>query len=351
MLIENELRVSNALLRDAQATLQQQAALLDKAHEGMIVRDLNHRIVFWNKGAERIFGWTPDEALGRLKHELLYHDQTAFQTANERVFELGEWNGIVEQTCKDGRRIKVQANWTLILDADGKPEAVFCIVSDVTDRLSLEAQLSQAQRLESIGQLTGGVAHDFNNLLTVVLGNSEALVERLSDEPHLRHLAQITLSAAERGAELTHRLLAFSRRQALEPRSVDVNELLAGMEPLLRRTLSEDIEIAFVAVEDAWPAVIDPSQLEGAALNLAINARDAMPNGGRLLIETSNSYLDDDYAAQNAEVTPGEYVMIAVSDTGTGIPADILSRVFDPFSRPRKQGRAPALDYPWSMAS
>lgn len=341
--IEEDLRLSNAKLREVEATLRQQAALLDKAHEGMIVRDLSHRIQFWNKGAERIFGWTREEALGRAKHELLYDDPSAFHQANQHVFELGEWNGIVEQTRKDGQRIKVQANWTLIRDIDGAPQSVFCIVSDVTDRLSLEEQLKQSQRLEAIGQLTGGVAHDFNNLLTVVLGNSEALVERLSDQPKLRHLAQITLTVAERGAELTHRLLAFSRRQALEPKSVDTNDLLGGMVPLLTRTLTEDIEIAFAPSAELWPAVIDPSQLEAAVLNLCINARDAMSGGGRLVIETANVRLDGDYAGQNADVVAGDYVMVAVSDTGVGIAPAHLSRVFDPFFTTKEIGKGTGL--------
>ncbi|MEQ1490948.1 MAG: ATP-binding protein, partial [Terricaulis sp.] len=225
----------------------------------------------------------------------------------------------------------------------GGPHSVFCIVSDVTDRLSLEEQLKQSQRLDAIGQLTGGVAHDFNNLLTVVLGNSEALVERLSDQPALRHLAQITLTVAERGAELTHRLLAFSRRQALEPRSVDANQLLSGMVPLLKRTLAEDIEITFVPGAELWPAVIDPSQLEGAVLNLCINARDAMSGGGRLTVETENVHLDGNYAGQNAEVAAGDYVMVAVSDTGVGIPSANLGRVFDPFFTTKEIGKGTGL--------
>lgn len=341
--IEEDLRLSNAKLREAEATLRQQATLLDKAHEGMIVRDLHHQIQFWNKGAERIFGWTREEAIGQAKHELLYDDPSVFHHANQHVFELGEWNGIVEQTRKDGRRIKVQANWTLIRDSDGAPQCVFCIVSDVTDRLSLEEQLKQSQRLEAIGQLTGGVAHDFNNLLTVVLGNSEALVERLSDQPKLRHLAQITLTVAERGAELTHRLLAFSRKQALVPKSVDANDLLAGMVPLLKRTLTEDIEISFMPGADLWPAVIDPSQLEAAVLNLCINARDAMSGGGLLVIETANVQLDSGYADQNAEVVAGDYVMVAVTDTGFGIPFENLARVFDPFFTTKEIGKGTGL--------
>lgn len=325
------------------ATLTRQTTLLDKAHEAIVVRGLDHRIQFWNKGAERIFGWTADEAIGRAKHELLYHDDAEFHAANRRVFELGEWSGIVKQQRKDGALISVQANWTLIRDGEGQPQSIFAIISDVTDRLVLEEQLKQSQRLEAVGQLTGGVAHDFNNLLTVVLGNAETLVEKLADQPKLRQLAQMTLTVAERGAELTHRLLAFSRKQVLQPKSFDANALVAGMEALLRRTLGEDIEITIAPGEALWPAMADPSQLEGAVLNLCLNGRDAMPGGGRLAVETKNVELDEDYAKHEAELSPGQYVLIAVSDSGAGISRDNLARVFDPFFTTKEFGKGTGL--------
>ena len=204
--------------------------------------------------------------------------------------------------------------------------------------------LTQGERLRAIGELTGGIAHDFNNLLTVILGNAEFLREQLAG---LRgdqvELAGMIIDAADRGSQLTQRLLAFARRQPLAPRSVDVNQLVAGMEPLLRRSLGEHIEIELVRGAGLWRARIDPGQLENALLNLAINGRDAMSGGGKLTIETANMWLNQDYADQHQEVTPGQYVMVAVSDTGTGIPKELLSRVFEPFFTTKESGKGTGL--------
>ncbi|MEY4879034.1 MAG: hypothetical protein RJB62_503, partial [Pseudomonadota bacterium] len=206
-----------------------------------------------------------------------------------------------------------------------------------------EAQLRQSQRLDAIGQLTGGVAHDFNNLLTVILGNAETLADKLHGNEKLHALADMTRMAAERGAALTNRLLAFARRQALDPKATNVNKLLSEMDPLLRRTLGEHIEIETVRGGGLWNALIDAPQLESALLNLCINARDAMVKGGRLTIETGNVHLDGDYASQHSEVGSGQYVMIAVSDTGTGMTSDILARAFDPFFTTKDVGKGSGL--------
>jgi PAS domain S-box-containing protein len=323
--------------------MAQQAALLDKAHDAIIVRGLDHCILFWNSGAERLYGWTRSEAIGYLKHEQLYHDAADYHEANEQVFELGEWGGIIRQRRKDGSNLTVQAHWTLIRDGSGKPQSVFSIVTDITQQLALEQQLKQSQRLEAVGELTGGIAHDFNNLLTIIQGNSELLVEDLADNEQLRRMAEMTLRAAKRGAELTHRLLAFARRQHLKPKVVDANDLLSGMESLLRRTLSEDIDIELVRGANLWLSLVDPSQLEGAVLNLCINARDAMQGGGRFIIETANTQLDEDYAVPHADLISGEYVMVAVSDTGMGISPENLDRVFDPFFTTKDVGNGTGL--------
>ncbi|MBU2090484.1 MAG: response regulator, partial [Alphaproteobacteria bacterium] len=203
-------------------------------------------------------------------------------------------------------------------------------------------QLTQSERLSAVGQLTGGVAHDFNNLLTVILGNAELLSERLTDQ-ELRSLADMTASAAERGAQLTRRLLAFARQQALQPRHVDVNKLLAEMEGLLRRTLSANIDIRIIQAEDLWIAEVDPGQLDAALLNLAINARDAMPDGGCLTIETANAVCDGAYVASRFAVEPGPYVMISVSDTGTGMTPKVAARAFDPFFTTKEIGKGSGL--------
>ena len=207
----------------------------------------------------------------------------------------------------------------------------------------LGRRLSQAQKMEAVGQLTGGIAHDFNNLLTVILGNAEFLVDDLADRPDSRELAQSMVEAAERGADLTRSLLAFARRQPLAPQAIDANRLVRGMEGLLRRTLGDHIEYRFMLGTDLWPAIVDPAQLESAVLNLALNARDAMPSGGALTIETSCAHLDDAYAGQHAEVRPGDYVMIAVSDSGTGMTPDVLAHAFEPFFTTKEVGKGTGL--------
>jgi len=194
-----------------------------------------------------------------------------------------------------------------------------------------ESQVRQAQKMEAIGQLTGGVAHDFNNILTVITGTIEILSEAVKDRPHLAQITNLIGAAAARGADLTKHLLAFSRRRPRQPRNVDVNAVVVDAARLLRPTLGEQIEIESMLAHDSAPALIDPSQLTNAILNLALNARDAMPNGGKLTLETKNVVLDENYASMYREVTPGNYVMIAVSDSGKGIPASQIEKVFDPF--------------------
>lgn len=204
-------------------------------------------------------------------------------------------------------------------------------------------RLARSERLNAIGQLTGGVAHDFNNLLTVILGNGELLSEQLEGSPRLRLLADMTVTAAVRGAELTNRLLAFARRQALEPKNVDINRVVNGMESLLRRTLTEEIDIRIVSGTGLWRAEVDPGQLEVALLNLAINARDAMVKGGRLTMETSNALLDEKYARDYEDVIPGQYVLISVSDTGTGMAPEVMGRAFEPFFTTKDFGKGSGL--------
>jgi signal transduction histidine kinase/CheY-like chemotaxis protein len=206
-----------------------------------------------------------------------------------------------------------------------------------------ESQVRQAQKMEAIGQLTGGVAHDFNNILTVITGTIEILDDAVKDRPHLAQITKMIGAAAARGADLTQHLLAFARRQPLQPRSVDVNALVVDAARLLRPTLGEQIEIESMLAHDSAPALIDPSQLSTAILNLALNARDAMPNGGKLTLETKNVVLDDDYAGMNSEVNPGNYVMIAVSDSGEGIPASLLEKVFEPFFTTKDVGKGSGL--------
>lgn len=329
--------------RAAEAKLSQQAALLDKAQDAIIVRDMAQRVLYWNQSAERIYGWMSMEAVGRSLVEILSADPEILKEPTALTLTQGEWTGTIEHRRRDGARLVIEARWTLVRDEQGQPSSILAIETDITKNAALEEQLLQSQRLEAIGQLTGGIAHDFNNLLTVILGNSELLVEKLPDGDPLRILAEMSKTAAERGAELTRRLLAFARRQPLQPKVVQVNALLAEMNGLVRRTLTADISVGLVPADGAGDALVDPSQLEAAVLNLCINARDAMPGGGRLTIETANVSLDEEYAEGNVEVAAGEYVMIAVSDTGVGIAPEVVSRVFEPFFTTKDVGKGTGL--------
>ncbi len=209
--------------------------------------------------------------------------------------------------------------------------------------VELNRKLLRAQRMEAVGQLTGGLAHDFNNLLTVIIGSAELLAERLEHDADLLHLADTTRMAAERGGELTRSLLAFARRQPLEPRAADLAAEIGRIEPLLRRTLGAYVECRFELPPGLPPALVDPSQLEAALLNLTLNARDAMPGGGLLTVEVAEAELDAEYAAQNDEVTPGEYLVIAVTDTGHGMPPEVMAQVFEPFFTTKEFGRGSGL--------
>lgn len=216
-------------------------------------------------------------------------------------------------------------------------------LSSLVSRAEMEAQLSQSSKMEAIGQLTGGIAHDFNNLLTIVLGNAEALADELATSPELREMAEITVNAALRGSELTNRLLAFARKQTLEPRVIDVSQLIQGMDSLLRRTLPENIAIEIVRSGGLWKTEVDPGQLESALLNLALNARDAMTKGGSLTIEIANAALDDDYVDSEPGLKSGQYVLIVVTDTGHGISPEILQHIFQPFFTTKDVGKGTGL--------
>lgn len=298
--------------------------------------DLKSGLTWWSEGFQTVFGYAPEDIeatyeswVSRLHPEDLEAVWSDIEDAIANRQEL--WQGQYRFRHQNGSWLHIRDRGYLIFDANGEPSRFVGGMTDITEHLTLAEQLRQAQRLETVGQLTGGVAHDFNNLLTVILGNTELLAEQLEAQPNLQALATMAQAAAQRGAELTHRLLAFARRQALAPQVVKVNALLASLDTLLRRTLPSQIALELVQGGGLWDCLIDPAQLEAAILNLCLNARDAMPEGGKLTLETANAHLDQDYAEQHAEVTPGQYVLIAITDTGSGIPPDLLDRVFDPF--------------------
>lgn len=244
---------------------------------------------------------------------------------------------------KDGGTFNVDISGHPIRDAEGRSRGAVMVVRDVTRARQAEGQLRQAQKLESVGQLTGGVAHDFNNILTVILGTSDLLIEATQLNPKLAKMAETIGVAALRGAQLTSQLLSFARKQALQPAHTDVNTVVGEVARLLKPTLGENVEIETALAAEAWHSLIDPSQLSTALLNLAVNARDAMPDGGKLTLETANVVLDAEYASAHSEVMPGDYVMVAFSDTGGGIPEEILNRVFEPFFTTKAEGKGTGL--------
>ena len=240
---------------------------------------------------------------------------------------------------KEGKTVAL--NWTGTWSEPVRRH--FFIGRDLTEKQAAEAQLRHAQKMDAVGQLTGGVAHDFNNILTVITGTIGFWKKPSPATPQLAAVARLIDEAAERGANLTKHLLAFARKQPLQPLEIDVNALVLESAKLLHPTLGEHIEITPLLAEDAWAALVDPNQLTTAVLNLALNARDAMPNGGKLALETGNVVLDENYASMQNELAPGDYVMIAVSDTGSGIPPALLERVFEPFFTTKEVGRGTGL--------
>ncbi len=240
-------------------------------------------------------------------------------------------------------RIQLQQAYAALEEEVRQRRKAEAMVKRFQEIEATESQVRQAQKMEAIGQLTGGVAHDFNNILTVITGTIEILGDAVKDRPHLAQITAMINAAASRGADLTQHLLAFARQQPLQPRSTDVNALVVDAARLLRPTLGEQIEIDSMLAHDSAPALIDPSQLSTAILNLALNARDAMPDGGKLTLETKNVVLDENYASMYTEVTPGNYVMIAVSDSGKGIPASQIEKVFDPFYTTKDVGKGSGL--------
>ncbi|MEN3977239.1 CHASE3 domain-containing protein [Emcibacter sp. SYSU 3D8] len=320
------------------------AAILGNMRDAVYVRK-DGKFAYANEACARLFGAaTVEEVLGRSLFDFFQKADRAVVAERLKVLSTpGATVPVMIETITrlDGGTVDVEATAASFID--DSELAVLTILHDITERQALERRLRQAEKLEAIGQLTGGIAHDFNNLLTVILGNAESLAEEVREDAPLRLMAEMVQGAAVRAAELTHRLLAFSRKQALEPQIVDVNQQLTGIQSLMERTLGAAVQIEIVKGPSAWKALVDPGQLENAILNLAINARDAMPEGGRLTIETSNTRLDQEYADQNSEVVPGQYVALAVSDTGCGMPPEIVDKAFEPFFTTKEIGKGTGL--------
>jgi PAS domain S-box-containing protein len=340
-----ESRLAQETLRESERLAR---GIIDTALDAFVQIDEKGIIRAWNAQAEAIFGWPRDEALGKNVFDLMGRRDgegplrkalhTFLQSGNEVVRQPRRELGIRR---RDGKEITAELSIAALRTRGGFLFNAF--VRDLTDKIAAEDRIRQAEKMEAMGQLTGGIAHDFNNILTVITGTIEILADAVKGEPQLAAITRMIDEAASRGADLTQHLLAFARKQPLEPKVTDVNTLIIDTAKLLQRTLGEHVEIESVFNEESCPAIVDPNQLATAILNLALNARDAMPDGGKLIIETGFAVLDDNYAKMHSDVRPGRYAMIAVSDTGTGIPAGILDKVFNPFFTSKGPGKGTGL--------
>jgi PAS domain S-box-containing protein len=334
----------------AEDQLREQAALLDQARDAIIVRDLDDRVLFWNKSAARIYGWPADEVIGRDIHDLLYKASAAqYNNAKRELLEKEEWEGELHQMTKDGREIIAESRWTLVRDEEGQPKSVLIINTDVTEKKKIESQFLRAQRMESIGTLAGGIAHDFNNLLSPILMSIQLLQMRFRDEDSQRLLATLQASA-ERGAGLVKQVLSFARGVEGERITLQPRHLIKEIVKILKDTLPKSVGVEFYATEDLWAVAGDATQLHQMLMNFCVNARDAMPGGGRLTIRAENVYIDDNYVRMNLEARPGRFVFITISDTGMGIPPQIIDKIFDPFFTTKEHGKGTGLGLSTAMA-
>jgi two-component system cell cycle sensor histidine kinase/response regulator CckA len=334
----------------ASRTLREQASLLDKAQDAILVTDLQRRLTYWNKSAERLYGWRSDEVLGRVVTELFYpsDDAKEVQQAYEDVMARGEWTGELQPQAKSGRKIMIESRWTLVRDAAGEARSILSINTDVTDRRQLEQQFYRAQRLDSIGTLAGGIAHDLNNVLQPIMLGMSMLRERATDQDS-REILDTIAGSAQRGAEMVSQVLSFARGQ--EGKRVDIRpgDLVADVVRIARDTLPKHIDIVTMVPPDLPSIVGDPTQCHQVLLNLCVNARDAMPNGGRLTISAEAATVPASREPLPGHLAAGDYVAIHVEDNGVGIPAQLLDKIFDPFFTTKEAGKGTGLGLSTSL--
>jgi PAS domain S-box-containing protein len=332
--------MSDARLRRTHRELE---AVIRSSPAAIVCVDNSRFVTVWNMAAERLFGLPAMDAVGRRYRPAAANADTDTPELGRAIAEGRMIDGTASLVTADGRRRDVSVRSATLSGDDGEPLGAVYVASDVTDMVLLEGQLRQAQKMEAVGQLTGGVAHDFNNLLAVVIGNLDLIGNAFDPASRNARLLDGALRAALRGANLTRALLAFARRQPLEPAPVDINQLIDSVCQLLEHSLGETIVVAKELQPDLWPVNIDAVQLESAITNLAINARDAMPTGGRLLIQTRNTHLDTDYASREPGLVAGDYVVMEVTDNGHGMSPEVLAHAAEPFFTTKGEGKGTGL--------
>ncbi|MGY6497212.1 MAG: hybrid sensor histidine kinase/response regulator, partial [Microcella sp.] len=331
------------LLAEAEAM----ASLLDASNEAMIMEDLDYVITYWNQGAEQIYGWTAEEVIGRRAGELLYSDPAVFAGPAEALLRDGRWSGEMVQRTKDGREVIIQCRWQAVRDDEGRPVKFFAVNSDVTAQRREREQQARAQRMESLGTLAGGIAHDLNNVLTPLLMSTQLLRKQQTNPDHARMLETMEASIV-RGAHMIRQVLTFARGVEGLRAAFDVGDVVDELHTFAAQVLPKSIECVCGA-DDGLVVVGDRTQLLQVLMNLVTNARDAMPEGGRITVRATLVELTGD-AASALSIAPGEFVAVSVADSGIGMDADTRERAFDPFFTTKKQGQGTGLGLASSLA-
>jgi PAS domain S-box-containing protein len=335
------LNQSLAEVRASELKLTEQAALLDQTNDGILVADLQGVILFWNRGAERLFGWSAAEAIGRRVSELLRIDGAPLRAAVEIVLKQGAWVGHLDKCTRAGKVLTLDCSWTLLRDAQGNPKSILATDTDITERKEMEAKFLRAQRLESIGTLAGGIAHDLNNLLAPIFVGLDLLklTPRNADD---QRVLQLMEQSSIRATALVRQVLSFARGEEGARVSVHLRYVAREVAAIVRSTFPRNIALQVDCEKDLWLVHADPTQLNQILLNLCVNARDAMPEGGRLTLSARNVELDTAFATVS-HAAPGRYVLVEVADTGTGIPRELIDKIFDPFFTTKERGKGTGL--------
>jgi PAS domain S-box-containing protein len=329
--------------RQGEERLREQAALLDLTHEAIFVQDMEYRVRYWNRGAEKLYSWPAAEAVGQdVTHLLNVGNRSDLFEARSVVLQDGVWTGILQQRTRDGRDLVVQSSWTLVRDEAGLARSILVVNTDVTEMRKLEAKFLRAQRMESIGTLAGGIAHDLNNVLSPIL-MAVGLLRRQINDARGRRILETLDTSAQRGADMIRQILTFARGAEGERVPLQPAHLIREMQKIAEETFPKSISVHADVAEGLWVVSGQATPLQQVLMNLCVNARDAMPQGGTLSLAAGNAVLDERAARSNPKARPGPYVLIKVADTGSGIPPEVMDRMFDPFFTTKGLGHGTGL--------